>query len=110
MLGLSRNCFTHPVVIVPAIDLLRCVSLTQAQPALGCVYKLAEINGSPRIKLSQEIAKVMIPGRKNIYRLLDKNRRPLIDFMTRADEAPPQVHITRSLPRVHRCPWYLAHP
>lgn len=62
----------------------------KAQPALGCVYKLAEINGSPRIKLSQEIAKVMIPGRKNIYRLMDKNGRPLIDYMTRDTETPPQ--------------------
>ena len=30
----------------------------QAQPALGMVFKLVEMDGKPRIKLSQEITKV----------------------------------------------------
>ena len=33
----------------------------QAQPALGMVFKLVEINGVPRIKLSQDVGKVTIP-------------------------------------------------
>lgn len=42
----------------------------QAQPALGMVYKLVQVKEKPRIKLSQEITKVTIPGAKEAYRLL----------------------------------------
>jgi len=63
----------------------------KAQPALGCVYKLVEINGSPRIKLSQEIGKVVIPGKKKIYRLLNAEGCPLIDLIQRESEPPPKI-------------------
>ena len=63
----------------------------QAQPALGCVYKLVEIEGSARIKLSQDIAKVMIPGAKKIYRLLDSQGQPLVDLITKGSEPAPKV-------------------
>ncbi|TMW62539.1 hypothetical protein Poli38472_005157 [Pythium oligandrum] len=63
----------------------------QAQPALGMVYKLVEINGEPRIKLSQDPSKVTIPGRKNAYRLVGENGRPILDLMVGCDEQPPQV-------------------
>mmetsp|Transcript_9119 Transcript_9119/g.14038 ORF Transcript_9119/g.14038 Transcript_9119/m.14038 type:complete len:567 (+) Transcript_9119:115-1815(+) len=64
----------------------------QAQPALGCVYKLVEIKDEPRIKLSQDIAKVLIPGRKKTYRLYGKAGFPLLDVMVRNDEEPPQAN------------------
>jgi len=63
----------------------------QKQPALGCVYKLVEVNGNARIKLSQEIEKLVIPGKKVVYRLFGADKRPLIDVMQLYDEEPPKV-------------------
>lgn len=41
--------------------------------ALDGVYKLSEYNGDPRIKLSENIIKVSLPSKKQVYRMLDKN-------------------------------------
>ena len=65
----------------------------QKQPALGCVYKLVEINGTPRIKLSQEVEKLVIPCSKNAYRLYGKDGQPLNDFMTSTNEPAPEVGV-----------------
>ena len=62
----------------------------QAQPALGGVYKLVEVNGRPRIKLSQDPGKVIIPGRKEAYRLVSAEGWPILDLMTQTGEAAPQ--------------------
>lgn len=61
----------------------------QAQPALGCVYKLVELSGIPRLKLSQDIAKVLIPGQKRAYRLFGKDGSPLLDVMINAKKDEP---------------------
>ena len=62
----------------------------QAQPSLGCVYKLVSVNDEPRIKLSQEAAKVTVPGRKKAYRLVGREGYPLADVMLMPDENPPE--------------------
>ncbi|XP_043679087.1 nicotinate phosphoribosyltransferase isoform X2 [Vespula pensylvanica] len=63
----------------------------QRQPALGCVYKMVEINDQPRIKLSQEVGKINIPGKKNAYRLYGADGYALIDILQRSTEEVPQV-------------------
>jgi nicotinate phosphoribosyltransferase len=62
-----------------------------AQPALGCVFKLVEYNGRPRIKLSNDIEKVTIPGRKEAWRLYGKTGQPIIDILADTADKPPQA-------------------
>lgn len=64
----------------------------QKQPALGCVYKLVEWKGQPRIKLSQDLPKVTIPGGKKAYRFYDSKGQMMMDVMTLASEAAPVVN------------------
>lgn len=61
------------------------------QPALGCVYKLVDIDGSPRIKLSEDAEKITIPGKKEAYRLYLKNGEPVVDVMIQVGEAKPEI-------------------
>jgi len=57
------------------------------QPALGCVYKLVWIDGSPRIKLSDSIGKTIIPGRKRPCRLIDHEGYFVADMLFGDDES-----------------------
>jgi len=56
------------------------------QPALGGVYKLVELGGQPRIKLSEDPVKRTIPGKKNAFRVFDKDDKPICDVMAAEDE------------------------
>lgn len=62
----------------------------QKQPALGGVYKLVEISRTPRIKLSEDVEKVTIPGRKQAYRLFGADGNALVDLMMQPSEEPPK--------------------
>lgn len=52
------------------------------QPSLGCVYKLADRGGIPRMKKSEEPGKTTIPGKKYVFRLFDENNYAIADVMT----------------------------
>jgi len=52
---------------------------------------MVEINSKPRIKLSQDVEKVTIPARKDVYRLYSQEGHALIDLLQKASETPPAV-------------------
>jgi nicotinate phosphoribosyltransferase len=65
------------------------------QPSLGGVYKLVEVEDEgkrrPRIKLSDNIEKIITPGRKKPYRILNsRTGRVEGDYIALADEKVPQ--------------------
>ncbi|KAH0486273.1 MAG: hypothetical protein KVP17_004719 [Porospora cf. gigantea B] len=62
----------------------------QAQPALGMVYKLSELNGRPVMKLSQDIEKATMPGHKALYRFFNDDDTPILDLVLSATETPPE--------------------
>lgn len=65
----------------------------QRQPALGGVCKMVELNDQPRIKISQDIGKVTIPAKKNVYRLYGQDGLALVDLMQKIDEETPQANL-----------------
>lgn len=64
-------------------------SLTTSQdvPAFDCAYKLQEYDGLARRKTSE--GKATWPGRKQVYRLLDRHDHLEGDILALADETPP---------------------
>lgn len=58
--------------------------------ALDGVYKLAQYRDKPRIKLSENTAKMTLPGHKQVLRLYNSQNQPIgADVVTLADETKP---------------------
>ena len=62
----------------------------QAQPALGMVYKVVEFQGTPRMKFSEEIGKITLPGPKSIIRVYGDNG-PVFDLLCLSNETLPET-------------------
>lgn len=56
--------------------------------ALDGVYKLASINGKPRIKLSENIGKMTLPDKKQVYRILEDGSFFGADMIVLEEENP----------------------
>lgn len=50
------------------------------------VYKLVEINGIPKIKLSDEVEKTTLPGEKLVLRVYNQENKPAFDLLVLASE------------------------
>lgn len=69
-------------------------SLVTGHPdaALDGVYKLSLANGKPRIKLSENISKITLPHRKQVFRIIDNdNKFDGADAITMADEQNVEI-------------------
>lgn len=69
-------------------------SLVTAPPdaALDGVYKLAFANGKPRIKLSENLKKITLPGKKQVHRIINGSGNFFgADVITTSDEKNPTI-------------------
>ena len=59
--------------------------------ALDGVYKLVEIDGAPKMKLSENIDKNTLPAKKQVYRFFDQNGKFYRDAIALANENPEKI-------------------
>jgi len=59
--------------------------------ALDGVYKLTETNGEPKMKISENIEKITLPGKKQLYRCLDENGYFYRDAVALAEEKEQEL-------------------
>ena len=72
---------------------------SKSSPVFGAVYKLAAVekdgNIIPKIKISENVAKITNPGFKKIYRFYSKqNNKAIADLITVYDEEIPENEYT----------------
>lgn len=58
----------------------------KGQPSLGGVYKIVDIDGAARVKMSEEANKSTIPCFKDVYRLYTSEGVPFVDLMVLPSE------------------------
>jgi len=61
--------------------------------ALDGVYKLAEIDGSPKMKFSENVEKITLPGKKQLIRFFDENGYFYRDGLLCEEENPEEIEI-----------------
>jgi nicotinate phosphoribosyltransferase len=62
------------------------LATSKYQPSLGCVYKIVDRAGIPRIKKSEEFGKTTIPGKKYVHRLFNDENIACADIMSLKSE------------------------
>jgi nicotinate phosphoribosyltransferase len=63
----------------------------KSDAALDGVYKLTEINGEPKMKFSENIEKVTLPGKKQVYRCLDEEGYFYRDAVAIGEETAEEI-------------------
>jgi nicotinate phosphoribosyltransferase len=91
-------------------------------PALGCVYKLVEVNGQARMTVSSQPLKVSIPCAKEAFRLFNSAGEPVLDLLVQSGTVVPvagrrilcrhpfdankRVYVTpAAVEPLHQCVW-----
>ncbi|MBQ7075218.1 MAG: nicotinate phosphoribosyltransferase, partial [Clostridia bacterium] len=63
---------------------------SRSEPVFGGVYKLTAVDSGgeivPKIKISENVAKITLPGFKNLYRLFTPENKAIADVITLHDE------------------------
>ena len=63
----------------------------KSDAALDGVYKLTELNGLPKMKFSENIEKVTLPGKKQLVRYFDENGKFYRDGILNQNENPKKI-------------------